>query len=258
MVSDSRTTLLAMILNITSFPRSGNSFFTTTLLAFGNYWHCAPSGRPVEFQPVRLFTSEHDGSGISKLDYLYPQSFDQNPQKRIVDNDRVFVYKRHDHPDGYLGPRIYLVRDGRDVMVSYAHHNLVHGHFMKYAKLREEAPPFEPTREQFEAELEELIDNVSWGDYVLHGVHHPNTRVVVHYERMKQDPILEATRALEKCGYSVERAQDPPSFEKLHSTYPWFYRRGKTGAFADEMPPRLHKRFVEKNEEALRLCGYLS
>jgi hypothetical protein len=67
-----------MILNITSFPRSGNSFFTTTMLQFGSEWRYR--GRPVAFCPSgRIYASAEVDAGVYKVSVL-PYLDEPGPQ----------------------------------------------------------------------------------------------------------------------------------------------------------------------------------
>jgi hypothetical protein len=244
-----------MILNLTSFPRSGNSFFTTTLLAFGKHWQLSEGGA-VEFQPVKLFTKEHEGYPTQQLQYLHPQQMDPNPVDRIKDPDNLYIYKRHDHPDDYVGDRIYLARDGRDVLVSYARHNLVHQGAMENRLNGINEHPTAIDKDAFLKELRRLVETAAWGEWVKRGVNHFNTMSIVRYEDMLQNPVETASKALADCGYEVEQVADQPTFKELNKLYPWFYNKGKAGDYRDWMPQDLVGLFNEINKDALEMLGY--
>jgi hypothetical protein len=254
-----------MILNITSYPRSGNSFFATTLLAFESTWKHA--GEPVKFQPVGSLYSDElikfGPPGIHKCPYNNRASADRNPTARVQDPDYVYVYKRHDHPDDYIGPRIYIVRDGRDVLVSYAHHNLVHGRVMTNIKAGRDAGHggvMEYSEEELHNEMRRLAQHSGWGSYVKAGVHHPDVVAVVRYEDLLTNPIHHARLALSAAGLEVTatRGNKAPSFGELKKGQPWFYRKGKTGAHKEELPPDVLDTFmsIPGNKEGLELLGY--
>jgi hypothetical protein len=253
-----------MILNITSYPRSGNSFFSTTLLAFDQTWRHA--GHPVQFQPVGSLYSDElikfGPPGLSKLRYHNVGSEDRNPAKRVQDRDNVYVYKRHDVPNEYVGPRIYVVRDGRDVLVSYAHHNLVHGLAVANIKAGRDANHgTEYTEEDLHAEMRRLAPATGWGAFVKIGVEHPNTVAVVRYEDLKKDPIHHTRLALDAAGLEVTplEVNKEISFEELQKGQPWFYRRGQVGDWKNELPPDVLETFmsIPENQEALELLGYV-
>jgi hypothetical protein len=252
-----------MILNITSYPRSGNSFFTTTLLAFDPVWKV--NGRPVDFKPLRsVYTDECAPYGVEKVPFLNAASEDRHPLRRIKDETAVFVYKRHDHPDDYTGPRIYLVRDGRDVITSYAHHNLVHGRVAKNLAAGLAAGhggAMQYSEKELHDEMRHLAHHSKWGEFVLRGVEHSNVLSVVKYEDMKKDPVHVVREALRDAGIVVlDQTEIPaPKFENLHKSYPWFYRQGKVKAHRDELPRDIQEIFesVPENKEALQRLEYL-
>jgi hypothetical protein len=254
-----------MILNITSFPRSGNSFFSITLLAFEPTWRHA--GNPVKFRPTgSLFSDEllkFGPPGLSRTPYANRGSEDRNPAERIKDEDNLYVYKRHDHPDDYVGPRIYVVRDGRDVLTSYARHNLIHGKVVNNLKLGRDANHGEAmryTQKEFQDELRRLAIFTRWGEYVLAGIRHPNTVSVVRYEDLKKHPLHVARRALASAGLEVTptQANAAPSFEELQKGQPWFYYRGQVGIYKEDMPEDIEGTFwaTPSNKEAMTLLGY--
>ncbi|TFH66660.1 MAG: hypothetical protein E4G90_02395 [Gemmatimonadales bacterium] len=257
--SPSLLSLFKMILNLTSFPRSGNSFFTTTLLAFDRDWQTL-DGDILVFQPVRIFAGEQKSLDFPRSEYLFPQQLDANPVERIEDPDNLFLYKRHDHPDDYGGPRIYIVRDGRDVLVSYAMHNLIHREAQARIDVNVEPDHVQilssMDKDEFLTELERLIQTSAWGEYVTAGVDHPNTVAVIYYEDMLRDPIAAVSSALLKCGYIVDQVREPPSFKELNSELPWFYRKGKSNDYRAWMPHNLLQQFNDIHGAALGKLGY--
>ena len=250
-----------MILNITSYPRSGNSFFTTTLLSFDPVWKVA--GQPATFKPVgSLFSDELAGQGISKVPYYNKKSGDIHPMPRLQENDSVYVYKRHDDPDYYVGPRIYIVRDGRDVITSYAHHNLVHGRVMKNLEAGRPADHnTDYSQDELHDEMRKLAVHSRWGEFVLKGIRHPNVVAVVRYEDMKKDPKGTVKDALREAGIMVTEKEDLEhewDFKRLRKQQPWFYRRGQARAFVEELPDDIQDYFekVPLNRAALQTLGY--
>ncbi|MHC4648559.1 MAG: sulfotransferase domain-containing protein [Planctomycetota bacterium] len=251
-----------MILNITSYPRSGNSFFTGTLLAFDPMWKV--SGAPVQFKPLKsVYTDEAEPYGVKKVPFMNAGAEDRNPLHRIKDQTAVYVYKRHDHPDDYAGPRIYLVRNGFDVITSYSHHSLVHGRVAKNIAAGLDAGhggAMQYSDEDLFEQMTYWARHSKWGYFVLHGVSHPLTVTTVRYEDMKKNPIHVVKEALREVGIAVTERTDmpPPDFKKLHKKYPWFYRRGEANAHKDELPDEIKSIFLEDedNRKAMDLLGY--
>lgn len=127
---------------------------------------------------------------------------------------------------------IYIVRDVRDVMVSYAHYR------------RE----IENVKGDFDTVLRNLITNKLWSGWSTHvrmWVARPQTVDVIKYEDMVRDP----TSAVEADG-------DMPSFEELHSRWPRFFRKGKTGSWEDEMSPEIEQLCWKYHGKVMEGMGY--
>ena len=66
----------------------------------------------------------------------------------------MHIVKTHDLPNGDTSPASVLIRDGRDAVVSYAHH-----------ALKTEQGIEQPGRELFEATLKQLIIGDNFGGW---------------------------------------------------------------------------------------------
>jgi hypothetical protein len=147
-------------------------------------------------------------------------------------------------------PAICLVRDGRDSLVSWA-------------RMASESDP-----SRFETELRTMIDRSSdtsgtgsWGHNVLSWLRPPEPhRVLLRYDDLARDPYASVDRALTALlpGLRPLTGATIPSFGELHQVDPGFFRRGRTGTHHDELPPALHDHFWSKpdNTEAMQLLGY--
>jgi hypothetical protein len=51
-------------------------------------------------------------------------------------------------------------------------------------------------------------------------------------------------------------AQESASFEVLNQLQPAFFRKGRTGAWREEMPPALHRLFWQRHGETMTALGY--
>lgn len=247
-----------MILNVVSYPRSGNSFFTTQLLQFGTAWR--RNGKPVTFKPVgRMFQGNESAKfyGVTTVPYNNDE-FDSQPNDYIIDESSVYGYKRHDYPSGFAGPRVYLIRDGRDVLCSYAYHNAVNEAIMADPANQEIISLQGVPMRLVEAEAWKIVTdpNAQWGELVEAGIDHPNTVAVVRYLEMKQNSTRTVKTALASAGFEVEKVAEPLSFEKLHAFCPHFYRRGRPGGFT-EMNPDIIAEFTRRNISTLRRLNYV-
>lgn len=179
--------------------------------------------------------------------------------------NEVCFFKSHDLPKKKHKKVIYLVRDGRDAMISYYHMNKIQ--FTDYSK-------------------NDMIINGKglfpgkWHEHVHEWVKNPfgSQMIVVRYEDLKKDTFGELRRICNFCNLnvSVERLNsviEGCSFEKLKSleinnglqdgSFAWkgtqekrFFRKGEVGNFKDELSPELIQYFVNEAQEELALFNY--
>jgi hypothetical protein len=230
-----------MIVWLASYPRSGNTFFRILLhRLFGLQTHSVYSGaRLAKRYPedaARLLSLAGQMEVECDLDLLQA-----GPGMHIV--------KTHDLPAGDTYPAIVLVRDGRDAVVSYAH----------YALKTEQGIAL-PGRDLFEETLEQLIvgDNFGgWSRSVNAWIDRAGRDAAIRYEDLIVDPAGIVANTLRRLGVAVPAGGTAlPSFQELHAAVPWFFRRGKTGAWREEMPPHLQRLFLERHGGTLLRLGY--
>src|SRR6266542_744438 len=97
-----------MIIWLASYPRSGNTMFRVVvnrLFALRSY----------SVYNDRIFEDRPDVA-----DVVGHQHFDESVETLALSSEPCLV-KTHDLPGTDAHPAIYLVRDGRDALVSYAH-----------------------------------------------------------------------------------------------------------------------------------------
>jgi hypothetical protein len=173
-------------------------------------------------------------------------------------------FKSHSLPTAAYKRVIYLLRDGRDVMVSYLHH------------LRALLPgPID------------FLDLVRTGRFLFPCKWHEHVRqwwpnpfsarfLVVRYEHLKRDPVCELKRICSFVGrepgpHVLEAAVRQSAFEAMqerenrlgwqNAAWPKdkpFIRRGIVGSHADEMPPEVQAAFLQEAGPLLKEVGYLS
>jgi hypothetical protein len=149
-------------------------------------------------------------------------------------------------------PAIYLVRDGRDALVSYAHF-ILH---------QQQGIPVGSDREAFRRILRELITSNSyfggWSANVIAWKQRMAPTVMIRYEDLVINPVPILQEALTVVGRGPLTRHDEslPSFEALHEAFPWFFRKGKVGAWRVEMPEALHQLFWEHHQEAMLAFHY--
>jgi len=176
----------------------------------------------------------------------------------------VTFFKSHFLPRPDYRKVVYLLRDGRDAMVSY-------WHFLRDVCAKE-------------------IDFAEWvrsGDYLFpckwhehierwHENPHNAQILTVRYEDLKRDAAAELARIAEFSGFKRERAAleaaansaSFTSMKRREAQFAWespsipktgrFIRKGQIGSHRDEMPPAALEAFLLEAGAALKQTGYLS
>lgn len=227
-----QTRVASVIVWVASYPRSGNNLCSRQTLraVFG-----AITGAVLN--PESL---------VSRLS-LDPKA---DPVIAMREHEETVFLKTHrvtdaDDPDA----AIYLVRDGRDSLVSYAHFVQAQRE-RKYRSL------------SFEETVADLIDRTnhpfgSWSGNVRAWTGRDAPTALVRFEKLVEDPVNVVRDAAESLGLSLPEASgEPPSFEELRKQNPALYRRGSTGSWRSELPPPLEERFWERHGVEMEALGY--
>jgi hypothetical protein len=216
---------------LASYPRSGNTFFRIIL----GYQYGLPSADRKAMPPRWEKLWQVDAAHQPSPDPAAPQ----------------FV-KTHTLPGGDTDPAVYIVRDGRDSLVSHTHFALT---------CKGGMAPESVTPGLFRETLRDLIlqkhpTRGTWASNVDAWTARPNT-AVVRYEDLVADPSGVTRRALDSLGLRLAPVADAiPSFEELQAVDPKFFRRGVRGAHRDEFPADLLDLFWEHNGAAMTRVGY--
>ncbi len=253
-----------MIVWLASYPRSGNTFFRILLhrlYGFPNYSIYNRDLTPKELES--LPTADMVG------ETLWPGSWEMMAESR-----EVFFVKTHEMPPDQVHPAIYIVRDGRDALVSYAHFIISqdsagrnHSSSPVKSMGQSEAAPHlgvhdETRRDRFVQILGDLIRyNASFGGWGPNGLAWSKREcptVIVKFEDLILRPLEIVGKTL--CILEVEplgeMVAQVPTFEVLHRELPSFFRSGQTGAWRTEMPIDIENLFWQGNEPVMRLFGY--
>lgn len=213
-----------MIVWLASFPRSGNSFF-------------------------RDFCRINYGIEIYSI---YPEKrFYANPDDitRMQLSDDIYLVKTHDLPTDDR-PAIYLVRDGRDALVSLTWYDL------SVDKTTDE----QISRDVFDASLEEHILSPNFGGWSANALawsSRPEKTDVLRFEDWINKPEEVLPGVLEGMGFQIKKnANSVLDFEKLHKQNPRLYRKGKIGGWKADMSEALHDLLWQHHGEAMRAFRY--
>lgn len=243
-----------MIINIASYPRSGNAFFLLTSIGMGQGWTIDGTSVSVKvpkpFVPVALkhFKGDLDYSsfwtGLPRGKWKKRQWSDWASSK-----SEIILCKCHWTPDAeYVDKRhmnICVVRDGRDAICSYA----------RFIVNIEQCAG---TEWEWQKRLAMETDNkyVPWAKHVCHWLDSPKTGAVVKYEDMLKDASGSVSSAFKKIGVTVPDQFKEIPISWLRMQNPKYFARGCHGAYRTDMDKDARRIFEEKNGWLLEKLGY--
>ena len=228
---------------IVSYPRSGNTWMRTILANIID-----PS---VETDPARRFA-------------LIP-GVSIRTARRINALGSPRLLKSHGRYMGRVPRALYLVRDGRDALVSLYHMRIVRpGH-------TDRVPFADFCRRYFRGDLGER-----WDEHVLSwledGVREMGSSLLVlRFEDLKADVpgrVAEVTKffGIDATGQEIAAAIDKASLERLRENERArvgelapersLHRGGKTGQWRDMLTGELAEKFMARSRAALSAAGY--
>lgn len=230
---------------IAGYPKSGNQWFHN--LAAGVVYGIDP-----EYAPDTL------------IKVAVPDTHSTRFYRRLRTPNLIAT---HQLPKPRFRRAVYLVRDGRDVIVSAVHHldsmfNLGTDHDA-FVRMVTEGSPDDPNTGLWQDHVRAWLDN-PFGTELL----------VIRYEDLKSDGLTQLKRfadfyGVERDDRFLENILFKASFEKMREKerqFGWAYmkpadnkpfmRRGKTGSYRDEMPPDVLELFLARARPSLERCGY--
>ncbi len=222
---------------LASFPRSGNTFFRNILF---------------------------DVYGISSSEYHLETN------KKVDENFKSFpVVKTHLLPEQLPEncknlKSVYIIRDGRDAIVSIAHHR---------------KDIVAPSSNYFKNLAEAILARGGsffggWSNNVSKWTEKAD--IVIRYEDLIKDPIQQVERLREIIDLPAPKADKIPTFKSLKGGTPQygsggkkmksdiqkkersskFFRRGVVGSYKDEMPLLFQILFWVKNRKQMNANNY--
>lgn len=235
-----------MIVWLASYPRSGNTFLRIVL-------HC--------LYGVPTYSIYEDDDPVGQRVGTDLVGYRPKPVDRTMMSESAEIYftKTHKRHKGDRHRAIYLVRDGRDAVISHARLRVSQQHAAERDR-----------RMMFETFLREEIarpyidgqpSSGTWGGNVLSWLGVVKApRTILRYEDLVVDPRGSVERAVSSLLPELvpNTAADIPSFGDLHRVDPLFFRRGVAQSHRDEMSDELHELFwaQPENATAMRLLQY--
>lgn len=215
-----------MLVWLASYPRSGNSYFRAT------------SGQLFGVKSFSIYPEEN--AHLSTLE-VHASAKTKNS----------VLVKTHELPKDQHRA-IYLVRDGRDSVISYAHWAL---------SRKSEKESIDPKSRQFQNQLRAIIATSGyfggWSTHVFAWHKRPN-RYIVRFEDLVANPVEVVSRALEFANlpFQVDPKIHPIEFKSLRAKNPVLYRKGVVGNWKTDMSPEIQELFWRKCGSAMKLLGY--
>ena len=232
-----------MIIWLASYPRSGNTYYRMLLNQIYGIKTYSIYNDPL-FEEI----------GASSLvgHELLPLPIDE-----LSKDQGIYFVKTHDLPIDN-SPAIYLVRDGRDSLISFANYIQSFGkNIGRFDKLKNIFNFNKVNRT-----LNELIISNRYGGWSNHVISWTRLRksgdtFAIRYEDLVADPIVWLKKSLDAFQIQIKSVDGKvPNFNELHKKWPKFFRKGKIGAWQEDMPKELHELFWMHHYEAMDAFGY--
>lgn len=235
-----------MVVWIASYPRSGNTLFRM-LVRYG----FGTSTFSVFDDPLFF------ANGAARV--IGHESLPDSPDE-LAKRAELFFVKTHRISDAHTShPAIYVVRDGRDSLVSCAHYELTHGG-TRLGRSMLRRGPARLQRAAFRRALRRMVFDHRFGGWSMNVTawHERDARTaVVRFEDLIRDPMGQVAAALAELDFPLQETNEAmPSFKSLQTRWPGFFRRGRIGSWRDEMPEDIHGLFWQRHGNAMRVLGY--
>jgi hypothetical protein len=238
-----------MIIWLASYPRSGNSFFRILL----NHLYGIKTYSIYNDPLFNRLPGSSDFIGHHKLEIDLGE---------MEHSGEIFFVKTHDLISDDRRT-LYLIRDGRDAVVSFAHYILVFERNNQGKTMRKRIKTLFGWNE-FEEILRELIISSEryyggWSNHVKH-YKAKNYTHFIKFEDLIVDPLNSMRQVIRKIDLQnfSPTHHDVPSFKELHDKWPQFFRKGKMGAWREEMSNELQTMFWKYHGDVMEEMGYLS
>ena len=229
-----------MIIWLTSYPRSGNTYFRILL----KHFYGINSYSLYEDKEITAYPE------ICKLVGHLPRC---KSLVTMAQSPEFYFIKTHELPQDD-SPAIYLIRDGRDVLLSYAWYSLT------IENVETHVEPITLWKTLYALILDDRYFG-GWGAHVLAWVRRQAPTAIVKFEDLVRtsSPSGIVRQVLKNVGYQLPEelnTSSPPTFSDLHQKMPNFFRQGQIGTWKTQMPPKLHDLFWQYHGKAMHDMGY--
>jgi hypothetical protein len=230
---------------LASFPRSGNTLLRFALRSLYGVASSTTYAREAQGRVSRYLANPD--SARETVGWLHGSAAIGRDDEPSVD---VTFTKTHElvHA-GDPDPAIYIVRDGRDVYVSYAHFAM---------QLDRAAYEGMSHANVVEALIVSRDHFGGWSTHVDQWTQRHGPTAIVRYEDLVVDAGAACVRACEEVGVGLPPLSGRvPGGDELKAIDPLIFRKGTVGAWREEMPTELEALFWSVHGETMSRMGYL-
>lgn len=224
-----------MIIWLASYPRSGNTLFRIALQRMG----LGPT------------YSAHDDSALKRLsidEEIGHSDLPENGLDELRRSKKLFFVKTHNLPEDDDSPAIYIVRDGREAIASYAHYlKDIEGKDIPFFQL-----------------VAKLICGEAgtfglWSDHVCKWKWKKGSVTIVNFDDLVANPVEIVAKALNDINYPFRgeiKNVNIPNFSELQNMNSKFFRKGKKNSWLDDITPMLERQFWRWNRVGMTVSGF--
>jgi hypothetical protein len=228
-----------MIVWLASYPRSGNTFLRLALRRL--------YGLPT----LSVYDESSSSPDADAIAELTGGRADSRTLDELAADAAPHFVKTHELPHDEC-PAMYVVRDGRDALVSYARFQLT------YVRPGTDANDASAFDEVLRDVVTEDTSFGGWSANVLAWTRRAAPTAVIPFEQLVAEPETRVVSALASLGLPLVplEAGAVPGFAELQRRIPGFFRAGRSGAWREVMSDDLHERFWLRHGDAMRALGY--
>lgn len=270
-----------------SYPKSGNTWLRAVLaeVATGGSSFQLRDGLPFKVLSARRYFDDLMGADSSDLTMAEIDAARAAFCRAVADSpDLPRIWKVHDcfhapqphteppFPPDALAAVVYIVRDPRDVAVSFAHH-LNKSVDEAIAKMADETMRMALGRAGLRTQLPQYLS--TWSDHVESWLDAPGLNLhLMRYEDMIERPAevfgkavrflgfdcgdVKLDRALAACRFDVLQAREAQEgFRECPPEVENFFRRGIAGGWRDSLTAEQERCIVSQHGRVMRRLGYL-
>jgi glycosyltransferase involved in cell wall biosynthesis len=228
-----------MIIWLASYPRSGNTYFRILLK---------------QLYGIETYSLYRDQEIADYPDIcqIVGHRLRDKSLAEMAQAEEWYIIKTHELPNDD-SPAIYLARDGRDVLVSYA------AYLLTYEKgLRQWEPAL------MHEILGRLITDPSyfggWGAHILLWCGRQAPTAVIPFEKLVRydNPKELLQQAFQQIGFHPAAKTNVvalPEFSELQQRMPQFFRNGRIGGWQVDMPQEMQNLFWQYHAEAMHVIS---